>query len=316
MITDFNFKRPGLTWCIPCLTIVRGDSASVAIAASSIRVTTASKSLTTDTITPSRLSSFGCQKKALAPVEVTVHPTTSSIPQARSLHIPNRRASLHSIPTSCPAHSTLKAHPPNSVTKNSLSNSNGSSLRPCLRHRRNLSHSCDDLLNSSRKVAEAVAAARGNNLESRSNANVSSTSSVCNGSVKSVKFLLPDKKSSNGDDHNQRRFSIGSLVPGAFSNYTWTGGIPYFSKNWPGFQGSPFLFGPNVERYLWSNYCCPCYQCQVPFSYAAYNIGHWQYSLATAKHRQMSIATSSSNQAAKIIHYQSASSSEEGSATR
>jgi len=286
-----------LTWCIPCLTIVKGDINSIA----SEKASSSTILPTSSIISPSSLSSSGCQRKTVTPVQVKVNPAASATFPSQPCLFTYRRASLHSIPI-CPTNYTVKSNHQSSLFgKVSVTNYSNTALRPCLRHRRNLSHSCDDLLNSSRKVAEAVAA-HCNTLGSKTKVNLSGASSVCNGSVKSVKFLLPDKKSVTMNDHIHRRFSIGSLMPGAFANYTWTGRIPNFAKNQLGFQGTPF-FSPNIERFLWSKNYCPCYHCQVPFTYASYNTGHWEYSLATDKHRQLTFSPSTTNQVSSTIQY-------------
>jgi len=185
---------------------------------------------------------------------------------------PDRRLSFNFVEVkACPAHPSRSKSFANLATSDPVSNS----LRPCLRHKRHISQSCDDLLANS-SLSKKVSAYK--------SGTVSSNVSVCSGSIssgagKSVKFLLPEKKlpANYVGDAQMRRFSSGALVPSAAA-YRWSSGIPYYNKYWQNF-GAQFLFGQNFDRYLWGNVCCPCYQCcQLPYSYC---FGHFssQYSL-------------------------------------
>ncbi len=186
----------------------------------------------------------------------------------------DRRSSLSSVQLqlSSSSSSSCPAHPSRSKSYISLNsaNHNGGSLRPCLRHKRVLSHSCDDLLTatSSLRTRSAMQSSRP----------ISSNASLCSSSNsgKSVKFLLPEKKfAESSEDQQMRRFSMGTLVPAPSMSYSsWARSVPYTNKSWQAL-GPQLLFGQNFDRYLWTSVCCPCYQCQTFQLPYAYNFGHF-----------------------------------------
>ena len=223
----------------------------------------------------------------------------------------DRRSSLSSVQlqlstsstSSCPAHPASRSK--SYVSLNSA-NHNGGSLRPCLRHKRVLSHSCDDLLTatSSLRTRSALQSSRP----------ISSNASLCSSSNsgKSVKFLLPEKKfAESSEDQQMRRFSMGALVPAPNMSYsTWARSVPYTNKSWQAL-GPQLLFGQNFDRYLWTSVCCPCYQCQTFQLPYAYNFGHFsssQFSLTRTKQQQQIMENSSTT---KMLHYQSSSTAEQ-----
>ena len=237
--------------------MVRGDAASVALAASALR----------------------SQQAAALPEPAKKKPNpdekvASGYKPAKSTSgSPNRRLSFNflEMKSSCPAHpSRSKSY------ANLASDALASNLRPCLRHKRLISHSCDDLL------ANSSLSKRNSGYKSGT---VSSNVSVCSGSIgssagKTVKFLLPEKKSSVSGSFGSEghRFSSSTLVPSSAYRWAASAGMPYYNKYWQNF-GAQFLFGQNLDRYLWTNVCCPCYQCyHLPYSYS---FGHFssQYSL-------------------------------------
>jgi len=309
----------GLTWCIPCLTVVKGDAASVAMAANAMRVptaiSTAAKTATTSTVVTAVSSSpqLKQQQQQQHPKHQPLTTQVLMLQQQLKSAAPklfDRRSSLSSVQlqlsssltSSCPAHpSRSKSY----VSLNSA-NHNGGSLRPCLRHKRVLSHSCDDLLTatSSLRTRSALHSSRP----------ISSNASLCSSSNsgKSVKFLLPEKKfAESSEDQQMRRFSMGTLVPAPSMSYSsWARSVPYTNKSWQAL-GPQLLFGQNFDRYLWTSVCCPCYQCQTFQLPYAYNFGHFsssQFSLTRTKQQQQIMDNSSTT---KMLHYQTSTTAEQ-----
>ena len=243
--------------------MVRTDSAASAAISSSSSALRAPASLSDP---PNVSSDIRPKKTPLKKVEVV----------AAS---PDRKLSFNFVEVK----SGCTAHPSRSKSYGNLINSDGlsNSLRPCLRHKRVLSHSCDDLLNNSSFSKTATS-----NSAYKSGL-ISSNMSICSGSInsaKSVKFLLPEKKvtPSVTNDVLSRRFSTSALVSSPPTRWT-AAGMPssYYNKYLQNF-GAQFIFGQNFDRYLWSNVCCPCYQChpfQMPYYYS---FGHYnsQFSMS------------------------------------
>ena len=159
-----------------------------------------------------------------------------------------------------------------------------SSLRPCLRHTRLLSQSCDDILKTESNSSEVM-------LKTSM-----SRGSLCSNSNRTVKFLLPEKQFLNVlcNDSQLQRFSMGLFVPA--SSYKT---VPYYNKSWQ----NQFKVGQNLDRYLWTTVCCPCYQCytyRMPYSY---NFGHLnsQFSL-TRNHRPLTSEITSNSDISKTIN--------------
>ena len=281
-----------------------------------VAISTAAKAAaTTTTVTPSP----SMQQQKHQQQQPPLRPVNTAISQLKTLVAPNlvRRASLNSVQlkktsgscSSCPAHPDRSKSiiSLNTATATTTAVPNGS-LRPCLRHKRVLSHSCDNLLTATtpcRSVQQQQQHFRPNS----SNASICSSN---NNSGKSVKFLLPEKKfveslnKADDDDRLLRRFSIGSLVPSASNpaSYAWNKAlVPNCKQSWQAF-GPQFLFGQNFDRYYWTSVCCPCYQCQTfPMPYS-YNFGHFstaQFSLTRASNQQQ---LALQNNSTKSINYQ------------
>ena len=237
--------------------MVRGDAATVALAASALRGQ------------PAGALPEPAKKRPIQDEKVS-----SAAQPAKAAEVsPDRRMSFNFLEMkTCPAHPSRSKSYAN-LTSDSLA----SNLRPCLRHRRLISHSCDDLLTNS------SLSKRNSGYKSGT---VSSNVSVCSSSIgsnagKTVKFLLPEKKVSvSGSFGNDgHRFGTSTLVPSSAYRWAASAGMPYYNKYWQNF-GAQFLFGQNLDRYLWTNVCCPCYQC-YHLPYSSYSFGHFssQYSL-------------------------------------
>ena len=311
-------------------------------------ISTAAKSAaTTTTITPSpsiQQQQQQQQTPPLRPINKVIsqpinasisQPINTAITQLKTLVAPNlvRRASLNSVQLKKTSSSSCPAHPGRSKSIISLNTttaaaaSNGS-LRPCLRHKRVLSHSCDNLLTAGTSSCRSLQQQQ-QQQHFRPNSSNASICSSNNNSGKSVKFLLPEKKFveslNKDDDQMMRRFSIGALVPSSSNPaapYAWNKAlVPNCKQSWQAL-GPQLLFGQNFDRYYWTSVCCPCYQCQsFPMPYS-YNFGHFsaaQFSLTRTSNQQQQQQQqqqllSVQNNSAKSINFQGCS-EQEGSNT-